>query len=113
MVEKQTYNHLDIKRYLAQKMSAKEMHAFEQAMMVDPFLADAVDGVSNSDEALTDHHLEQIKASIVGEKEKAKVKGVRVENDMEKMRRINQVLITSNDIKERIVAELKEDVIKK
>ena len=73
MVEKQTYNHLDIKRYLAQKMSAKEMHAFEQAMMVDPFLADAVDGVSNSDEALTDHHLEQIKASIVGEKEKAKV----------------------------------------
>ncbi len=73
MSEQQTYSHLDIKRYLQQQMSAQEMHAFERAMMDDPFLADAVEGISESDEKLANKHLEQIKESILGEKEKAKV----------------------------------------
>ncbi len=38
------YNAHDIERYLNSKMNAAEMHAFEQAMMEDPLLADAVDG---------------------------------------------------------------------
>lgn len=73
MAEQQTYNHLDIRRYLQQQMSAQEMHAFERAMMDDPFLADAVEGFSDSNEALANKHLDQIKAAITGEKEKAKV----------------------------------------
>ncbi len=54
-----------------------------------------------------------LKLGLAREKEKAKIKVNRVENDMGKMRRINQILITSNDIKERIIAELKEEVIQK
>jgi CarboxypepD_reg-like domain/Gram-negative bacterial TonB protein C-terminal len=38
------YNATDIERYLSSKMTVAEMHAFEEAMMNDPFLADAVDG---------------------------------------------------------------------
>lgn len=38
------YSAHDIKRYLNRQMNAAEMHAFEKAMMDDPFLADAVDG---------------------------------------------------------------------
>lgn len=54
---------------------------------------------------------EKLKQGIVREKEKAKVKVDWVENDMNKMKRINQVLITSNDIKERIIADLKQELI--
>jgi hypothetical protein len=38
------YSAHDIERYLNRQMNAAEMHAFEKAMMDDPFLADAVDG---------------------------------------------------------------------
>jgi hypothetical protein len=38
------YNANDIERYLSKKMTAAEMHLFEEQMMNDPFLADAVDG---------------------------------------------------------------------
>ncbi len=38
------YKVTDIEVYLSGKMNATEMHAFEEAMMNDPFLADAVDG---------------------------------------------------------------------
>ncbi len=38
------YNANDIQLYLTGKMAAGEMHAFEEAMMNDPMLADAVDG---------------------------------------------------------------------
>ena len=54
---------------------------------------------------------EKLKQGIVREKEKAKVKVDRVENDMNKMKWINQVLIASNDIKERIIADLKQELI--
>lgn len=39
-----SYNANDIELYLSGKMNTAEMHAFEEAMMNDPFLADAVDG---------------------------------------------------------------------
>lgn len=38
------YKANDIQLYLSGKMAAAEMHAFEEAMMNDPMLADAVDG---------------------------------------------------------------------
>jgi outer membrane biosynthesis protein TonB len=38
------YNAHDIERYLNRQMNAAEMHTFEEAMMDDPMLADAVDG---------------------------------------------------------------------
>ncbi len=38
------YNADDIQLYLSGNMAAAEMHAFEEAMMNDPMLADAVDG---------------------------------------------------------------------
>eukprot|EP00347_Sterkiella_histriomuscorum_P010555 403375839 len=56
---------------------------------------------------------EKLRMGIIREREKAKVKVDRVENDMAKMKRINQVLIASNDLKERIVADLKSEVIQK
>src|SRR4051794_14011190 len=34
----------DIERYHSGKMSAEEMHALEKASLVDPFLADALEG---------------------------------------------------------------------
>lgn len=39
-----TYNANDIQLYLSGKMASAEMHDFEEAMMNDPMLADAVDG---------------------------------------------------------------------
>lgn len=38
------YNYNNIERYLGGRMSSAEMHAFEEAMMDDPMLADAVEG---------------------------------------------------------------------
>jgi hypothetical protein len=43
-VKMNKYSANDIERYLSSKMTAAEMHAFEEEMMNDPFLADAVDG---------------------------------------------------------------------
>lgn len=73
MADTQTYNHNDIQRYLQHKMSPQEMHAFEKALMSDPFLADALDGFLPADANLTEKHLAEIESSITGQKEKAKV----------------------------------------
>ncbi|MDB5249293.1 MAG: hypothetical protein JWQ40_3687 [Segetibacter sp.] len=73
MADSSSYSHHDIRRYLQQKMSAQEMHAFERALMDDPFLADAIEGYSASDEVLAEKHLAAIEREIAGNKEKAKV----------------------------------------
>lgn len=73
MGESLTYNQQDIERYLQQKMSAQEMHAFEKAMMDDPFLADAVDGYTLANTSIAEKHLTEIEKKIRGEKEEAKV----------------------------------------
>lgn len=44
------------------------------------------------------------------EKEKSKNKIDRVEGDMGKLTKINRVLITTNDMKERVIAQLKEEL---
>lgn len=73
MADMQTYNHHDIQRYLRHKMTPQEMHAFEKALMDDPFLADALEGFSASDAELTVTHLSEIESELKGEKQKGKV----------------------------------------
>ena len=73
MAETPSYNHADIQRYLQHKMSSQEMHEFEKALMNDPFLADALEGFSKSDDSLSRTHLQQIETAITGEQQKAKV----------------------------------------
>ncbi len=73
MGEPITYNQQDIQRYLQKKMSAQEMHAFEKALMGDPFLADALEGYATANTAVAAKHLVEIEKKIRGEKEDAKV----------------------------------------
>lgn len=68
-----TYNQQDIQRYLQKQMSAQEMHAFEKALMDDPFLADALEGYATANNSVAEKHLAEIEKSIRGEKEHAKI----------------------------------------
>lgn len=60
------YGPEDIRRYLNGDMNAQEMHDMEKAALKDPLLADAIDGFRNTDPAVTDKHLNEIKAAILG-----------------------------------------------
>lgn len=73
MPETHTYNYFEIQRYLQHKMSPQEMHAFEKALMDDPFLADAMEGFSAVNPVLADRHLAEIENLVTGEKEESKV----------------------------------------
>jgi hypothetical protein len=70
-----TYTFEDIKRYKQGLMNREEMHAFEKASMEDPFLADALEGYMNADNALAEEHLSNIKERIT-HKEEQKEKAV-------------------------------------
>src|SRR6478672_8604492 len=48
MKENNKYTAAEIARYHAGKMSAQEMHAIEKAALQDPFLADALEGYTNT-----------------------------------------------------------------
>ncbi|HEX8330994.1 MAG TPA: hypothetical protein VF622_00160, partial [Segetibacter sp.] len=76
MATRATYNHQDIERYLRKQMSSAEMHAFEKAMMSDPFLADALEGFQESDTALANQHLSEINQEIRPKKDDAIVVGL-------------------------------------
>jgi CarboxypepD_reg-like domain len=68
---KKDWNSADIRRYLSGEMPAVERHAFEQAMLDDPFLADAVDGLrqrSATEQSADVADLEQRLANRVDEK---------------------------------------------
>ena len=68
------YNAYDIERYLNRQMNAAEMHAFEKAMMNDPFLADAVDGFRTVvPQQNIQHDLELLQERINRKKENGKV----------------------------------------
>jgi len=73
MAETQTYGHDEIQRYLQHKMTPQEMHDFEKALMNDPFLADALEGFSAGDVAVTERHLAEMENQLTGEKQKGKV----------------------------------------
>jgi len=67
------YSAEDIERYLKGKMSAKEMHDMEKAALQDPFLADAIEGLSNVSFEESRKHLNEITASLQTKKEEPKV----------------------------------------
>jgi hypothetical protein len=68
------YNAYDIERYLNRQMNAAEMHAFEKAMMNNPFLADAVDGFRTVvPQQNIQHDLELLQERINRKKENGKV----------------------------------------
>ena len=70
-----TYSYSEIQRYLRKEMSPEEMHAFEKAMMNDPFLADALEGFQESDTNISAEHLAEIKKQLTPKKDQAKVVG--------------------------------------
>jgi hypothetical protein len=70
MADKQPYYHNDIERYLQKQMSREEMHAFEKAMMDDPFLADAFEGFRESNHNISTKHLHKIEQELLGAEEK-------------------------------------------
>ena len=72
MAKALSYNHQDIQRYLSQKMSGPEMHAFEQAMLDDPFLADAMEGYRHASRSVSEQHLAYIEKMVSTKKEDAK-----------------------------------------
>jgi hypothetical protein len=72
MAEQQSYNYIDIQRYLERQMTPQEMHAFERAMLDDPFLADALEGYEAADTNVSSKHLSSIEKNIRGN-EQAKV----------------------------------------
>ncbi|MBX2914251.1 MAG: TonB family protein [Cyclobacteriaceae bacterium] len=54
----------DIKRYLQGEMTPAEQHALEKAALSDPFLAEALEGLSNLTEAELAEDLENISAEL-------------------------------------------------
>ena len=73
MAETPLYNYQDMARYLQRKMSPQEMHAFEKALMDDPFLADALEGYATADLAQTRGHLAEIEQGLASRREISKV----------------------------------------
>lgn len=58
------YTLADIQRYLSGKLSPGEMHDMEKAALLDPFLADALEGYAAAPLPLAAQHLNQIAASL-------------------------------------------------
>lgn len=67
------YSVTDIERYLQGRMSAKEMHDMERAALQDPFLADAIEGYSETPFGQSHKHLNEITALLNAEKKDATV----------------------------------------
>ncbi|WP_207632452.1 carboxypeptidase-like regulatory domain-containing protein [Foetidibacter luteolus] len=67
------YTLADIERYLQGRMNAREMHDMEKAALQDPFLADAIEGYSDADNAVSEQHLNEITALLQQPKKNAKV----------------------------------------
>jgi hypothetical protein len=50
-----TYSAADIEKYLKGELSPREMHDLENAALEDPFLADALDGMSSPSVSVAGH----------------------------------------------------------
>ena len=68
MDEPINYTRVDMERYLNHQMTKGEMHAFEIAMMDDPFLADALEGYRDADQQISALHLTEIENNIKTQK---------------------------------------------
>lgn len=67
------YSIEDIERYLNGSMNAKDMHEMERAALNDPFLADAIEGYSETNFQTAYTHLNEIHAAVYTKQEGAKV----------------------------------------
>lgn len=67
------YTFEDIQRYLNGGMSTSEMHDMEKAALQDAFLADAIEGYTETDLTTAKQHLNEINAGITGKKERSKI----------------------------------------
>ena len=81
MANKLQYDHEEIQRYLNNQMSVQEMHAFEKAMMDDPFLEDALEGYKLVNREVATQHLKEIEQKIKAEKEDDKVVAIKTTNN--------------------------------
>jgi hypothetical protein len=63
------YSLADIERYLNNQMSVQERHAIEKAALQDPFLADAIEGYSETDFTHARQQLNHITAAIAGNRQ--------------------------------------------
>jgi len=68
-----SYNIMHISSYVNGTMSREDMYAFEKAMLADPFLEDAVEGFRASNISKAEKDLAGIKATLLPEKENAKI----------------------------------------
>lgn len=73
MPDQLPYSHEDLKRYVQQQMSPKEMHDFEKVLLNDLFLSDALDGYMKADLPMADTHLAEIKEELAQQKSDSKV----------------------------------------
>jgi len=64
---------MHISSYVNGTMSREDMYAFEKAMLADPFLEDAVEGFRASNISKAEKDLAGIKATLLPEKENAKI----------------------------------------
>src|SRR4051812_43173053 len=67
------YSAEDIERYLKGTMSPKEMYDLEKAALQDPFLADAIEGFSNTSFEESSKHLNEVTAALQAGREETKV----------------------------------------
>ena len=67
------YTFADIERYVSGTMTAPDMHDIERAALQDPFLADAIDGYREADKKTSEKHLNEIRATLQGNKQEATV----------------------------------------
>lgn len=69
--QNKTYNAKDFANYHAGKMPEQEMYALERAALEDDFLADALEGYANTNNA--ENEIAEIKERLVSKKDTAKV----------------------------------------
>ncbi|MEO6681427.1 MAG: hypothetical protein ABIN48_01255 [Ginsengibacter sp.] len=72
--KKKTYTAIDFARYYDGHMEAKEMHELEKAALVDPFLADALEGYMHTSSAVED--VQHIKSLLTEKTVQKKVRSI-------------------------------------
>lgn len=75
------YTFSDIEKYLKGELSHTDMHAMEKAALQDPFLADAIEGYQKADLTTTSIHLNEIRNSLLNEKNETKIVSLFAKNN--------------------------------
>ena len=80
------YSLSDIEKYLKGNMTTLEMNTIEKAALLDPFLADAIDGYNNASLQISHQHLREIEQALLAENEDTKI--ISINNTKQKQWRI-------------------------